>query len=92
MSDIILIDVYFSDACSIEDPDTETAVILGGRYTMTTVSVYGRQGWLEDLSSLNTGRQYHACTSYKTSGTRVTYYEAIAKCQTYRFYILSLLN
>ena len=69
---IILTDVYFSWACSIEDPDTETVVITGGKYTLTTVSVYGRQGWVEDLSSLNTGRQYHACTSYKTSGTRVT--------------------
>ena len=72
MCDIILIDVYFSDACSIEDPDTETAFITGGGYTMTTVSVYGRQGWVEDLQPLNTGRYSHACTSYKTAGTRVT--------------------
>ena len=72
MCDIILIDVYYSSACSIEDPDTETVVITGGYDTMTTVSVYGLQGWEDDLPSLNTGRRYHACTSYKTAGTRVT--------------------
>ena len=73
MGDIILIDVYFSNACAIEDPDTETVVITGGYYTSgTPVSVYGHQGWVEDLPHLNTGRLYHACTSYKTSGTRVT--------------------
>ena len=71
MCNIILIDVYFSLACSIEDPDTETVVITGGVYTLTTVSVYGRQGWVEDLPSLITGRRLHACTSYKTAGTRV---------------------
>ena len=72
MCDIILIDVYFSWACSIEDPDTETVVITGGVYTLTTVSVYGLQGWMEDLPHLINGRLGHACTSYKTAGTRVT--------------------
>ena len=63
--------VYFSYACAIEDPDTETVVITGGQDTSTTVSVYGRQGWVEDLPSLNTERFTHACTSYKTAETRV---------------------
>ena len=72
MGDIILIYVYFSFACSIEDPDYETLIITGGLYTLTTVSVYGRQGWAGDLQPLNTGRFDHACTSYKTAGTRVT--------------------
>ena len=71
MCDIILIDVYFSWACSIEDPDTETVVITGGYKTLTTVSVYGLQGWVEDLQPLNTGRRYHACTSYISGKTRV---------------------
>merc|ERR1711879_381549 len=39
--------------------------------TLTTVSVYGLQGWVEDLPRLITGRAGHACTSYKTAGTRV---------------------
>ena len=72
MCNIILIDIYFSDACSIEDPDTETVVITGGSGTNITVSVYGLQGWVEDLPSLITGRRYHACTSYMSAGTRVT--------------------
>ena len=73
MCNIILIDVYFSEACSIEDPDTETVVITGGYDdTSTTVSVYGRQGWVKDLQPLNTGRLLHACTSYMSAGTRVT--------------------
>ena len=70
---IILIDVYYSSACSIEDPDKENIVITGGDYidSINTVSVYNLQGWVEDLQPLNTGRRYHACTSYKTAGTRV---------------------
>ena len=71
--------MYYSDACAIEDPDTETVIITGGKdYSTynynprTTASIYGLQGWVEDLSSLNTGRNGHACTSYKTAGTRVT--------------------
>ena len=74
MCDIILIDVYYSFACSIEDPDKENIVITGGDYpvSVATVSVYGRQGWVEDLPHLITGRQSHACTSYMSAGTRVT--------------------
>ena len=65
--------VYYSRACAIEDPDTQTVVITGGDYTLTTVSVYGLKGWVEDLEALNTGRRSHACTSYKTAGIRVRY-------------------
>ena len=61
----------WSRSCAIEDPDTDTVVITGGYYTMTTVSVYGLQGWLEDLSSLNIGRREHACTSFVSNGYRV---------------------
>ena len=63
--------VYYSMACAIDDPDTQTVVITGGRFTMTTVSVYGLQGWVEDFQPLNTGRYWHACTSYMSVGTRV---------------------
>ena len=56
--------VYYSHACSIEDPDNQRVVITGGQYTNTTVSVYGLQGWVEDLQPLNIGRYQHACTSY----------------------------
>ena len=73
---IILIDVYYSSACSIEDPDKENIVITGGYDTntfdsSTTVSVYNLQGWVEDLQPLNDGRRSHACTSYMSGGTRV---------------------
>lgn len=61
----------WSRSCAIEDPDTDTVVITGGYYTMATVSVYGLQGWLEDLSSLNIGRREHACTSFVSNGYRV---------------------
>ena len=37
------------------------------------MSVYGLEGWVEDLPSLNTGRSYHACSSYISGGTRVSY-------------------
>ena len=64
--------VYFSAACAIPDPNTDTVVVTGGINTMITVAVYSVQGWQEDLSSLNIGRYYHACTSYMSGGKRVS--------------------
>ena len=66
--------LYFSLACAIPDPDTDTVVVTGGRDTLTPVSVYSVQGWQEDLPSLNPGRRGHACTSYMTGGKRVSEY------------------
>ena len=63
--------VYYSRACAIEDPDTQTVVITGGDYTLTTVSVYGLKGWVENLEALNYGRYGHACSSYISGGSRV---------------------
>ena len=63
--------VCYSYGCAIDDPDTQTVIITGGGWTRSTVSVYGLQGWVEDLQPLNTGRYFHACSSYKTGGTRV---------------------
>ena len=67
--------VYYSGACAIPDPDTDTVVVTGGKFTRNTVSVYSVQGWQENLPSLNTGRSYHACTSYMSGGKRVSYYK-----------------
>ena len=65
--------VYYSVACTIPDPDTDTVIVTDGAGgTYTTVSVYSAQGWQEDLPSLNTGRYAHACTSYMTGGKRVS--------------------
>ena len=46
-------------------------VLTGGRFTLTTVSLYNTGGWVRDLSSLNTGRVGHGCTSYSTGGEQV---------------------
>ena len=71
---------YYSYACAIEDTVSLTVVITGGlteyppRYpypATATVSVYGLQGWMEDLQPLNIGRFLHACSSYVSGGTRV---------------------
>ena len=64
--------VYYSSACAIPDPDTDTVVVTGGDYDLNIVSVYSEQGWQEDLPSLNTGRWNHACTSYMSEGKRVS--------------------
>ncbi len=64
---------YYSMACAIPDPDTDTVVVTGGQWqVVSTVSVYNVQGWLEELPSLNTRRRRHACTSYMTGGKRVS--------------------
>ena len=47
-------------------------IITGGRDIMTSVSVYGLNGWEEDLPSLNIGRRNHACSSFLAAdGTKV---------------------
>ena len=61
----------YRDSCAIPDPDTDTVVITGGRWTEKTVSVYSDQGWQEDLPDLITGRVYHACAGYTSGGRRV---------------------
>ena len=39
-------------------------VITGGEYTMSRVSVYSLDGWVEDLPDLLTGRAGHGCGHY----------------------------
>ena len=63
--------VYYSYACAIPDPDTDTVVVTGGLFSMNTVSVYSNQGWQEDLPPLNTGRYEHACAGYMSGEKRV---------------------
>ena len=66
---------YFRDGCAIDDWDSTTVIITGGRgrtLNSTTVSVYGLQGWKQDLPPLNIGRFYHACTSFLSGGHRVS--------------------
>merc|ERR1711973_662937 len=46
-------------ACSIELP--EMFILTGGFDTMTTVSRYTTDGWMEDLPELNVGRRGHGC-------------------------------
>ena len=69
----ILFTVTPRDACAITDPDNMTVIITGGSYYEETVSVYGLDGWIEDLPSLHDGRKDHACTSFiSTEGDRVS--------------------
>ena len=39
-------------------------IVTGGRDTEYTVSVYGIDGWMEDLPDLRSGRFYHGCGHY----------------------------
>merc|ERR1711971_202316 len=57
-------------ACSIPDPDNEEVIITGGDTALKTVSVYSGAGWQRDLASLNQGRNYHACGSYRNGGKK----------------------
>ena len=61
-------------ACSIPDPDTDTVVITGGRYSEKTTSVYNEYGFIEYLGDLNFKRYEHGCTSYVSENTRVTFF------------------
>ena len=88
--------VYYSETCGIEDPDTQTVVITGGYLTgrlsiMNTVSLYGIQGWIEDLPSLNYNRYQHACSSYMSGGSRVRdYMKEKLECKSFQCLILTI--
>ena len=60
-----------SEACSIPDPDTDTVVITGGKYSEKTTSLYNKTGFIEYLGELNFKRYHHGCTSYVSNGIRV---------------------
>ena len=68
--------VYYSYACAIPDLVSDTVVVRGGEgfagLAMTTVVRYGQQGWVGDLTPLNTGRCKHACSSFRSSGRVVS--------------------
>ena len=59
-------------ACSMPDLTSDSVIITGGDYTMSTVSRYGVLGWVEDLPSLVVGRYGHGCGSFfRGDGTKV---------------------
>ena len=61
----------YSWSCLIDEGDT--FLLTGGSVgTKTRTSRYSRDGWLQDLDDLNTGRYDHACGWYTdTDGRRV---------------------
>ena len=56
-------------ACSIQMEDT--VVLTGGEDTMTQVSVYNSEGWVEDWAQLQTGRYQHACGHFVNTDNQV---------------------
>ena len=72
---IINIIIHYSSACSITD--TNSVVITGGgsQYgssSTSRVTRYDMNGWVEDLPSLITARNNHACALYITdTGAKV---------------------
>ena len=68
---------YFRDnACAISDPENQRVIITGGGGPQVMISnnvtVYGHQGWIEDLPNLQYSRTEHGCTSYLSKGKRVS--------------------
>ena len=55
----------------ITDPDGDKIVITGGYGGLTTVAVYGTEGFITDLEPLSPGRNFHGCSSYLSGGKRV---------------------
>ena len=52
----------FSRACSIQLKDF--VLVTGGFQTKTKVSIYGVDGWINDLPELKIGRFDHGCGYY----------------------------
>ena len=72
----------FRSACAITEEDTRTVVITGGHGVHASTSTqtlrkairYGMDGWVENLEDMNRERKLHACTSYISSGERVSFH------------------
>merc|ERR1719317_1644168 len=67
---------YIDDPCAITDTETDSFILTGGYQTPTAtknVSRYKQNGFVEELPSLNHGRDQHGCGSYrdKKTGTLV---------------------
>ena len=65
----------FRSSCAIAEEDTKTVVITGGSAggVLKNAIRYGLEGWIENLEPLNRARKNHGCTSYISSGERVTF-------------------
>ena len=61
--------ICYSRACSI--PLGDEVILTGGWHTMTTVSRYDKDGWVEDMPSLKRGRHSHGCTAFVSGGEQV---------------------
>jgi len=60
-----------SESCAIKLDDY--FVITGGYPSVTTVSKYDKNGWVKDLTSMNTGRSLHACGHYYSDTNELIY-------------------
>ena len=79
---ILIIDViFFSGGCLIDED--ETFLLTGGAVrgsTVSTVSRYNINGWVEDLDNLNTGRYGHGCSQFTNKdGYKVGSHENIGQ-------------
>ena len=63
---IILCNISYSEACLINEGNTFLLTGGGGSAlgSVSTVSRYDINGWVEDLNNLNTARRLHGCTRY----------------------------
>ena len=66
---IIMMSNIPSYACAISDRAKSEVILTGGFSTRKDVTAYNLQGRVARLPELQKGRQYHACSSYK-SGTQ----------------------
>ena len=54
--------MFVSQSCAIKLSDS--LIITGGISAYKTVSKYDKNGWVMDLTSMNTGRRLHGCGHY----------------------------
>ena len=68
--------IFRGNACAISDPENNQVILTGGGdpeiEIFNNVTVYGVQGWVEDLPNMKYKRAQHGCTSYISKGNRVT--------------------
>ena len=69
--DDVLILIVLRSACSVQEEENDAILVIGGNFTEKIVSKYNRNGWVEDLPSINDGRRSHSCSNFVRNSERV---------------------
>ena len=84
--------IFSRGACAIPDPDTDTVIVTGGRFSYVIVSIYNEEGWVRNLKGLNKKRRFHGCTSFVTGGEKVNTVPLMRCFELFQLFIQEIIG